>query len=72
MDASRLTQTAEKLRTMIEQSQIQVDQKIFDLTVSIGATLVRADDTYESLLERADRLLYKSKSDGRNRVSFQE
>ncbi len=72
MDASRLTQAAEKLRIMIEQSLIQVDQQKFNLTVSLGATLVRADDTYESLLERADRLLYKSKSDGRNRVSFQE
>lgn len=72
MDAARLTQTAEKLRIMIEQSLIQVDQKNFNLTVSIGATLVRAEDTYESLVERADRLLYKSKSEGRNRVSFQE
>jgi len=72
MDASRLTQTAEKLRTMIEQSLIQVDNQKFNLTVSLGATLVRTDDTYESLLERADRLLYKSKSDGRNRASFQE
>jgi diguanylate cyclase (GGDEF)-like protein len=40
-----------------------------NVTISMGATLARADDTLESLLKRADELLYQSKSDGRNRVT---
>jgi len=40
-----------------------------NVTISMGATLARADDTLENLLKRADELLYQRKSDGRNRVT---
>ena len=36
------------------------------LTVSIGVTQFREDDTTESLLQRCDEALYEAKSDGRN------
>jgi PleD family two-component response regulator len=39
------------------------------LTVSIGAALAHKDDATESLLRRADRLMYHSKIQGRNRVT---
>ncbi|MBM4062645.1 MAG: diguanylate cyclase, partial [Planctomycetes bacterium] len=39
------------------------------LTVSIGLTTLRADDTAEALLHRADHALYASKGTGRNRFS---
>jgi PleD family two-component response regulator len=40
------------------------------LTVSVGLTQVLTDrDTVESVLTRADRALYASKSRGRNRFS---
>ncbi len=40
------------------------------LTVSIGIAQFRADDNSQSLLVRADRALYLSKFNGRNRVSL--
>ena len=38
------------------------------MTVSIGATLARSEDTPESLVARADALMYRAKAEGRNRV----
>jgi hypothetical protein len=37
--------------------------------VSIGAVLAVPEDTAESLVARADELLYQSKTNGRNRVT---
>lgn len=39
------------------------------VTVSIGATTLRSDDTPKSVIKRADELLYCSKREGRNRVT---
>ena len=41
---------------------------IVSVTVSIGISVYRPGDTVRSILERADRCLYKAKADGRNRV----
>jgi diguanylate cyclase (GGDEF)-like protein len=40
------------------------------VTVSIGCTSHRAEDTYESLFKRADQALYRAKENGRNRVEL--
>ena len=62
---------ANKLRVLVEKSHITMDTSaLVRVTVSIGATLARIDDTIESLLKRADQLLYQSKTGGRNRVSL--
>lgn len=41
-----------------------------DVTISIGLAELRADETTDSLVTRADRALYKAKSMGRNWVCF--
>jgi diguanylate cyclase len=41
---------------------------VVSVTVSIGVSAFRQGDTVQSLVERADRCLYKAKADGRNRV----
>lgn len=40
------------------------------ITVSIGATLNRSDDSELLLVDRVDEALYKSKSENKNKVSF--
>ena len=40
------------------------------VTISIGAAVMRPDDTPDSLLQRADAALYRSKQDGRDRFSL--
>ena len=60
---------AEKLRYLVEQTSITTEQEQLQVTISVGATRVRVGDTLESLVHRADQLMYHSKSEGRNRTS---
>jgi len=61
---------ADKLLMLIRGSEIEVADKTLHVTISIGATVASQDDTLESLIERADKLMYKSKTDGRDRVTI--
>ncbi len=40
-------------------------------TISLGGALARDGYDAESLMERADRMLYRSKASGRNRLSME-
>ncbi len=64
-----LSRIAEKLRTMIANSAVNIEEERISVTASIGATLVREADTLETIIERADQLMYQSKQGGRNRVT---
>jgi len=55
-----------KLRSLIENSYIIHKNEKLYVTISIGATLVNENDTIDSLIKRADALMYKSKAAGRN------
>lgn len=70
LDLRGLGKVAEKLRSTIEASKIPEDGGEANVTVSIGATLVRPNDSLHSAIDRADRLMYKSKRAGRNRVTL--
>ena len=39
-------------------------------TISIGVTQFQTEDNYQSILQRADRALYRTKLSGRNRITF--
>lgn len=41
------------------------------ITISAGVSQIRKDDTIETLFARVDKMLYKSKVEGKNRISFQ-
>ena len=64
-----LYQIAEKLRLLVGASHYTLGQTNIRVTVSIGGALAATSDSVESLLKRADRLLYQSKAAGRNRVT---
>ena len=63
---------AERIRTNIEALQVEYTDKSLNVTISVGVAQFDSliDPDKQSLVERADRALYVSKSDGRNRVSF--
>jgi diguanylate cyclase (GGDEF)-like protein/PAS domain S-box-containing protein len=63
---------SERIRILIENSFFLVGEDKLHVTVSIGATMSRIEDTVESIVNRADRLMYLSKSGGRNRVTEDE
>ncbi len=72
LDLSGLARVAEKLRATISQTTVQEKDLELGVTVSIGSTLLRAADTFPSLIDRADKLMYESKKAGRNCVTVGE
>lgn len=67
-----LVNLAERFRKLVERSTLTLDTgESLSVTVSIGATLARCEDSTSSLIERADRLMYESKQTGRNKVSVE-
>jgi diguanylate cyclase len=61
----------ERLRQQTAALQIGVGSGApLSVTVSIGLTGHRRGDTLAQTLERADRLLYRAKAEGRNRISI--
>jgi diguanylate cyclase (GGDEF)-like protein/PAS domain S-box-containing protein len=61
---------AERLRNIVDASAAQVGPDAIRVTISIGGTMARPGETTESLVARADSLMYLSKSRGRNRVTL--
>jgi diguanylate cyclase (GGDEF)-like protein/PAS domain S-box-containing protein len=62
-----LARRAENLRMLVERSFLMASKPI-RVTVSVGATLMRPEDTFESWMERASLLCERSKTGGRNKV----
>jgi diguanylate cyclase (GGDEF)-like protein len=60
---------ADAMRSIVENTGISSGGDQLKVTISIGATMVRPDDTAESVMKRADELLYMSKEAGRNQVT---
>ena len=68
LDNARVT--AEKVRKIVEQTPLKVDQQLVPVTVSLGcAQIGAADTTPDELYKRADERLYEAKQGGRNRVA---
>lgn len=67
-DAAGATMIAERLRAAIAATDVSVGPQPVRFTASLGVAEVRFGDTAETLIERADKCLYKAKEGGRNRV----
>lgn len=65
-DCNAARATADKLRRLIAEEKFPV---VGSITCSFGVTGWEESDTVASLVSRADRALYASKNDGRNKVS---
>jgi len=59
----------ERIRRAVEDSAVSHQGTEIRCTMSFGVTLLRPNDTLGDALARADRALYRSKTQGRNRVS---
>ena len=61
---------AERCRNDIAGLNVPVSAGELHLTASIGATLIAPEDSQHSAVKRADELMYRSKIEGRNRVTY--
>jgi len=68
--ADRLAEIAERFRVLVERSALPRNDQgdMVSVTISLGGAEVRQEDTVESIIERADRMLYRAKQSGRNRA----
>lgn len=69
LDPVRLGDLAERCRVLIAQSSVQAGASRVSVTASIGATVVTHSDNPESVIRRADELMYQSKHAGGDRTT---
>jgi diguanylate cyclase (GGDEF)-like protein/PAS domain S-box-containing protein len=69
LSARNLVEIAERLRHLVEATTTMYEGTLIPVTVSIGATAASLEDSENSVVDRADALMYKSKQLGRNRVT---
>jgi diguanylate cyclase (GGDEF)-like protein/PAS domain S-box-containing protein len=67
-----LRKVAERCRCLVAQSALEAGPSPIRVTVSAGGVMARTGDTAESLVKRADGLMYRAKTGGRNCVEFDE
>lgn len=72
VDRQALGRICNRYRALLENSTIRIKKQFVGATVSIGATIARPDDGVESILNRADQLMYTSKKKGKNRVTLDD
>lgn len=68
VDKAQLIKVAEKLRKIVESCFLFHEGQKIEITITLGATLMRADDNLDSVVKRADQLMYEGKRGGRNCV----
>lgn len=71
MGVDDLKTTAERLRLLVKNAGAQIDNKRISVTISIGGVTAKLDDSTDSLVKRADSLMYLSKKEGRDRVTIE-
>jgi diguanylate cyclase (GGDEF)-like protein/PAS domain S-box-containing protein len=70
INEKNLRHIAEKLRMLISKCELESAGARIRVTVSVGATIGRREDTLESVVERSDMLMYQSKQAGRNKTTL--
>ncbi len=69
VNETQLYTIAHKFKNLIALSNLKINSDIISVTVSIGVTLSRQKDTLKSIIKRADKLMYQSKKNGRDKVT---
>jgi diguanylate cyclase (GGDEF)-like protein len=67
-DQNRALHLANRLRETVESYEFSDNLPV---TLSFGVTLSRERDTVKSILQRADKAMYRAKNNGRNRVEWE-
>tara|TARA_R110000868_G_scaffold124172_3_gene328429 strand:- start:7168 stop:8271 length:1104 start_codon:yes stop_codon:yes gene_type:complete len=65
-------QIAEKIRRTVESKKLlrkSTNEDLGNITISLGVATFQNNESMESLIERADTHLYRSKTEGRNRTT---
>lgn len=69
-DCDEMQTIAERFRFLVESTEAVSGEKQVHTTVSVGITAVHPEDTVQTLVERADHLMYESKHAGKNTITW--
>jgi len=69
ISSDSLDNIGERIRMLIENSWLTLETKKIAVTASLGCAIVNIEDDIDSLIQRADKAMYESKSSGRNKVT---
>jgi diguanylate cyclase (GGDEF)-like protein/PAS domain S-box-containing protein len=69
VDEENLRAIATRATLFVEKSFLTIKDKNISVTLSMGATFVRGNETLVSVIKRCDALMYESKRNGRNQVT---
>lgn len=68
---SKCISMANNLLSIIEEAELANDGEArISITISIGLTEVKRNETFEDVYKRVDKLLYTAKQNGRNRIEY--
>ena len=69
-DGPAALDVAERLRKKVEQCRVRHGDEVLHVTISVGVATFpnKAIDDSKTLIECADKALYRAKDNGRNRV----
>ncbi|WNF38475.1 diguanylate cyclase [Bacillaceae bacterium IKA-2] len=70
INEEQLLNICEKIRMLTEASSLRKNESNLSVTISIGATIFKEEDTIQGALERVDGLLFQSKGNGKNCVTL--
>ncbi len=70
-NAQQALKVLDKVRSTIANIPFKMNRSPLSITVSIGVTEFVADDSMDTVFERADKALFKAKSTGRNKCEVQ-
>jgi diguanylate cyclase (GGDEF)-like protein/PAS domain S-box-containing protein len=68
VSGEELIRTANRFRLLVEKSRLPGEHSIH-VTVSLGAAIARPGETTQELIKRVDEYMYRSKAEGKNRVT---
>ena len=71
-DLSGAQLLAERIRKKLEHHTLAFDMETVKTTASFGIASLRAPDTLESFIQRADDAMYQAKAQGRNQVRVEK
>jgi len=67
-ESADVKHSCERIRRLVEEHDFVFDEGPHQLTVSLGASSMRPEQTVEDLIRATDKQLYRAKQEGRNRI----